>query len=345
MASLIENHNLLIVIFLLLPLLAQISSSETTQPPIILQPYIIDYQNGTVLRYNSTTPPTVVPPPNDAHVQSKDITFPASSDRNLRARVFLPAHPDPHRKIPVLVYFHGGAFCIGAPFYSGDSNFVARVAAEVGVLAVAIDYRLYPEFTVPAPFEDAWASLQWIVAHASSTGPDHDPWLARYGDLQRIYVGGDSAGGTIAHNLAMKAGLRPNTRFIGLFLAMPYFLGSKRVPLEPEGIASSTNSKVWSYVCNNCTNGVDNGFINPFGPEAPSITHLGCKKLLVYTAEVDELRARGIWYYKMVKASKWAGQAEWIEAKGETHVFHIIKPDEPATTIMIQDLSTFINAD
>ncbi|XP_021738752.1 2-hydroxyisoflavanone dehydratase-like [Chenopodium quinoa] len=346
MALLTQNHHLFTLVFFLVKLLlAHTSTSETILSPIILQPYIIDYRNGTVLRYNTTTPPSIVPPPNDTHVQSKDITFPSSSTRNLGARVFLPAHPDPARKLPVLIYFHGGAFCIGSPFFIGDSVFVARVAAEARVLAIAIDYRLYPEFTVPAPFNDAWAAFKWVAAHASSTRPSHEPWLTQYGDFQNMFVGGDSAGGTIAHNLALRAGLSPGPRFTGLFLAMPYFLGSKRVPLEPKGIASSTNYIVWSYVCDNCTNGVDNAFINPFGPGTPSISHLGCTKLLVYTAEVDELRGRGIWYYKRVKTSQWAGQARWIEAKGETHVFHILKPEDPATATLIQDLSAFINTD
>lgn len=339
-----SNHLLLSFFFLPLLLLAQTSTPLPTSnalSPIIIQPYIIDYRNGTVSRYINT-PPSFVPPPIDSQVQSKDITFP-SKPHNLRARAFLPAHPDPTRKLPILIYFHGGAFCIGSPFSWGDSHYVARVAAEARVLALAIDYRLYPEFTVPAPFDDAWAALKWVEAHASGAGASQDPWVSQYGDLQRVYVGGDSAGGTIAHNLAIRAGLSSGPRFKGLFLAMPYFLGSKRVPLEPKYFPFSPNYRVWPYVCNNCTGGVDNKFINPFGPGAPSLSRLGCKKLLVYTAEVDELRGRGIWYYKKVKTSKWAGQARWIEARGEKHVFHISKPDDPATTRLIQDLSAFIN--
>ncbi|KMT18950.1 hypothetical protein BVRB_2g030490 [Beta vulgaris subsp. vulgaris] len=334
-------------IFLLLQLLLHTSNSQispkTQSPnPLIIQPYIVDYRNGTVLRYKSNTT-AFVPALNDTRVQSKDINIPSSTYHNLRARAFLPARPDPNKKIPVLIYFHGGAFCIGSAFDQLDNHFLARVAAEARVLAIGIDYRLYPEFTVPAPYDDAWAALVWVTVHAARTGPGHDPWLARYGDVKRIFVGGDSAGGTIAHNLAIRAGLGPGLRFTGLFLAMPYFLGSERVPLEPVDISSHPNYIVWSYVCPNCSGGVDNPYINPFGPGAPSITQLGCKKLLVYTAEIDELRGRDMWYYEKVKKSKWAGQARLIEAPGKSHVFHILYPDDPATTKLIQDLSAFIN--
>ncbi|KAL2928210.1 2-hydroxyisoflavanone dehydratase [Bienertia sinuspersici] len=339
----LKLNNFLLLFFLLQLVLAKAieATSKTNQSPIIIQPYIIDYRNGTVSRY-ITTPPSNVPPPNDQQVQSKDITIPSSSYHNLRARVFLPAQPDPARKVPILIYFHGGAFCIGTPFLWGDSHYVARVASEARVLAIAVDYRLFPEFTIPAPYDDAWAALTWVMGHASGPRPGDDPWVARYGDLNRVYVGGDSSGGNIAHNLAIRAGLGSGPRFKGLFLAMPYFLGKRRVPLEPKWITASPNYKVWAYLCPHCKGGVDNGFINPFGPAAPKLARLGCEKLLVYTAEVDELRGRGIWYYKKVKRSKWAGQAQWVEAHGKKHIFHISEPQDPATTKLIQDLYTSI---
>ena len=349
MAS-IQNYLHLLPFFLLL-LISSITTSKATnnsiQSPNIIEPYIIDYQNGTVLRFSNKSL-TFYPPPIDSHVQSKDINISSSKGSNLRARVFMPARPDPAqpdpaRKMPVLIYFHGGAFCIGSPFSWLDSHFVARVAAEARIVAIAVDYRLYPEFTVPAPYDDALATLEWVLAHGTGSGPGLDPWVLKYGDVKRIFVGGDSAGGNIAHNLAIRAGLGSGLQFTGLFLAMPYFLGSKRVPLEPNYIHYSPNYRVWSYVCHNCTGGVDNPFINPFVPDAPKLTHLGCKKLLIYTAEMDELRGRNIYYYKAVKASGWAGLASWIEARGKNHVFHISLPDDPATSKLIQDLSKFIN--
>ncbi|CAO2825824.1 unnamed protein product [Amaranthus hypochondriacus] len=341
-------HNLPLSLFLVLllayPSISKTITTNSSQSPIIIQPYIIVYPNGTVLRYYNE-PPSFVPPPIDSQVQSKDISITTSKSHTLRARVFMPAKPDPARKMPILIYFHGGAFCIGSPFSWGDSHFVGRVAADARVIAVAVDYRLYPEFTIPAPYNDALAALEWVLAHDTGSGPGLglDPWVMKYGDVKRIYVGGDSAGGNIAHNLAIRAGMGSGPRFMGLFLAMPYFLGSKRVPLESKYISYSPNYKVWPYVCHNCTGGVDNPYMNPFIDGAPKLTHLGCKKLLVYTAEIDELRGRGIWYYKAVKASGWAGLARWIEARGKSHIFHISLPDDPATTKLVQDLSSFIN--
>ncbi|XP_074287127.1 2-hydroxyisoflavanone dehydratase-like [Silene latifolia] len=306
-----------------------------------LAPYIIDYGNGTIIR-DPTATPSYSPPPNNSRVQSRDITIVSNLGYQLRARIIMPARPDPARKIPVLLYFHGGAFCIGSAFGLLDTTYLARVSAEANVLGISLDYRLYPEHRIPVPYDDAWAALNWIATHKSGLGANLDPWLAQYGDLSRVFVGGDSAGGNIAHNLVIRATPGP-IGITGLFLAMPYFLGSKLVPLEPANIKYSTNYKVWSYVCNKCKGGVDNRYINPFAPKAVSLSRLGCKKLLVYTAEIDELRGRGRWYYEQVKASGWKGQAQLIEAQGQEHVFHILKPQDPATTKLINDFSTFIN--
>lgn len=325
-------HCTIVIILSSLPCL-----TFSVQPPIEIKPYIIDYRNGTVLRDTVTNPPSFVPPPNNPHIQSKDISI----NPSLRARIFIPARPDLDRKIPILVYFHGGAFCIGSAFSESDTLFLARLTARANVVAVAVDYRLYPDSWIPAPYDDAWAALQWVFNQRPGR-PGSDPWLARYGDFHRVYAGGDSAGGNIAHNLAIRAGPGPMLR--GLVLAMPYFLGSERVPLEPVTITESPNYKIWAYVCPNCKGGVNNGYINPIGPDGPRLSGLGCERLLVYTAELDELRGRDRCYYERVKRSGWKGEARWVEARGKGHVFHILKPEDPATARLIQDFSAFLNA-
>jgi acetyl esterase len=52
---------------------------------------------------------------------------------------------------------------------------------------LSADYRLAPEHPFPAALLDAYAALQWAIAHASELGCDPD----------RVLVGGDSAGGTL----------------------------------------------------------------------------------------------------------------------------------------------------
>ncbi len=71
----------------------------------------------------------------------------------------------------------------------------SRFAADLGILVVSVDYRLAPEDPFPAGLDDCYDVLTWIHDHASDLGVDVD----------RIAVGGDSAGGGLAACLAQLA--------------------------------------------------------------------------------------------------------------------------------------------
>ncbi len=90
--------------------------------------------------------------------------------------------PEEHDHDRSIVYFHGGAFCMGTPaIYRGWLSHLAVAArAEVWV----VDYRLAPEHPFPAAVDDAfraWKSIQTVAALTSS----------------RTVMMGDSAGGNL----------------------------------------------------------------------------------------------------------------------------------------------------
>ncbi|MES2912520.1 MAG: alpha/beta hydrolase [Pseudomonadota bacterium] len=100
--------------------------------------------------------------------------------------------PD-HGRLPVLVYFHGGGFTVGS---IATHDALCRQLAHLAHCAVvSVDYRLAPEHKFPAAANDAWDSLQWLAGHGTNLGLD----------VQRIAVGGDSAGGTLAAMCAILA--------------------------------------------------------------------------------------------------------------------------------------------
>jgi acetyl esterase len=94
---------------------------------------------------------------------------------------------------PLFVFYHGGGWVNG----SRDSyDAVCRLLTRASDCVVAsVDYRRAPEFPAPAPFEDAYAAFEWLAANAARLGADGT----------RIAVGGDSAGGALAANVALKA--------------------------------------------------------------------------------------------------------------------------------------------
>jgi acetyl esterase len=86
----------------------------------------------------------------------------------------------------LLVYFHGGGFVIGD--LDTHAGVAMSLAAKSGHAVLAVDYRLGPEHRFPSATDDAVATVEWAYKNAQSLGIDPD----------RIAVGGDSAGGTLA---------------------------------------------------------------------------------------------------------------------------------------------------
>ena len=85
----------------------------------------------------------------------------------------------------LLLWLHGGAYCLGS--HRTHAPLVAALALRAGVGAALPDYRLAPEHAFPAAFEDARAAWDALVAEG---------WPPR-----RIALGGDSAGGGLAFAL------------------------------------------------------------------------------------------------------------------------------------------------
>jgi epsilon-lactone hydrolase len=101
------------------------------------------------------------------------------------------------RERVVLLWLHGGAYCLGSP--STHAPLVGALAKASGTGAVIPDYRLAPEHAFPAAVEDALAA--W-------NGLRDEGWPA-----DRIVLGGDSSGGgmvfALLHLLAAAGGAMP----------------------------------------------------------------------------------------------------------------------------------------
>ncbi|MDP1786273.1 alpha/beta hydrolase [Nitrosomonas sp.] len=122
------------------------------------------------------------------------LSIPCRDGQSINARLYKPAQlietADP---LPVLLYFHGGGYCIGG-LDSHDS--LCRSLAELTPCCVLnVAYRLAPEHRFPTAVYDAQDAYQWVL----SAGSDYDL------DVTRIAVGGDSAGGTLATGLTIAA--------------------------------------------------------------------------------------------------------------------------------------------
>lgn len=94
---------------------------------------------------------------------------------------------------PALYWIHGGGLIIGQPEQDDRANIA--FALELGITVAAVRYRLAPDHPSPAAIEDVYAGLLGLVANA------HDLNI----DVNRIAIGGASAGGGLAAALALLA--------------------------------------------------------------------------------------------------------------------------------------------
>jgi len=130
-----------------------------------------------------------IDPPQIGDVVDDTIAGPGG---DLSVRRYYPGAAD-ESSLPTLLYFHGGGFVIGD--LDTHDNICRVICQRAKCLVVSVDYRLAPEHRYPAAAEDAIAAIEWAV----SSGPDVGA------DLNRLCVGGDSAGGTLAAVAAQHA--------------------------------------------------------------------------------------------------------------------------------------------
>ncbi|KAL2463951.1 putative carboxylesterase 2 [Forsythia ovata] len=310
-----------------------------------LSPLIKVYEDGTVERLMGA--PFFPPSPEDpaTGVASKDIII----SLEVQARLFLPKNTESSQKLPILVYYHGGGFCIGSALSFLEQRYMNILAVEAKALIVSVEYRLAPEHPLPVAYEDSWTALQWVASHVvANTSIEKDPWLTKHGDFGRIYIGGDSAGGNIAHNIAIQAGVEPlpgDVKILGSFLSHPFFWGSKPIGSESKEDfdGQHLSCRIWSCVYPSAPGGIDNPMINPFAENAPSLSGMACSRLLVCLAEKDVLTPRGVVYAETVKKSGWNGEVQMVVVEGEDHCFHFFDPHTEKAKDLIKSLAYFIS--
>jgi len=89
-----------------------------------------------------------------------------------------------------LLWLHGGGYLIGRP--EQDDGTCLEFVQRLGITVASVDYRLAPEHPFPAALDDAHAVLTWLATPGGGVV------------VERIAVGGASAGGGLAAALAQR---------------------------------------------------------------------------------------------------------------------------------------------
>lgn len=301
------------------------------------------YKNGRIERLVTDTfvPPSLNP---QNGVVSKDAVF--SPEKNLSLRIYLPhnkAGEDKNKKkLPLLVYFHGGGFIMETAFSPIYHTFLTSAVSAAECIAVSVDYRRAPEHPIPIPYGDSWDALKWVFTHVSGSGPER--WVNDHADFSRVFLAGDSAGANIAHHMAMRAGKEKKGSFeiSGMALFHPFFFSKAPVEEEHEAAAAMRYMQgMWEIASPNSEMGVEEDpWVNVVGSD---MSGLGCGRVLVMVAGNDVLAREG-WGYaaKLEKSSGWEGRVGVIETEDEDHIFHIKNPDSVNTRLLVQSFAEFL---
>jgi acetyl esterase len=236
-------------------------------------------------------------------VEPRQIT---QSERTIPVRIYTPPGEPP---FPIVVLFHGGGWVNGS--LDAHEPYCRALATEATAVVVSVDYRLAPEHRFPAALDDSTDATLWVLAHADELR----------GTPQRVLVGGDSAGATLATAVALLLRDRKvSPGLAGQILLYPatahYDPPTSSYLENSEGYGLTRNAMIWywdQYLSDRSE--ATNSLAVPL--LAPDLSHL--PPAFVVTAQYDVLRDEGDAYAR--RLSKAGVPVTHLSVEGMNHGF------------------------
>jgi acetyl esterase len=191
----------------------------------------------------------------------------------------------------LVVYFHGGGFCLGSVALMDG---VAReLAYATGAAVTSVEYRLAPENPYPAALDDCDAVTRWAIANAERFRVSPGA----------VMVAGESAGGNLAAAVALRLrDDRATDGLVGQILIYPLLdaHGSAHESREQfTGLIISEKADEWFWT--SYAAGRDIGK-DPLAAPLHAVTLAGLPPALVVLGGCDLLRDEGRDYARRLRA-------------------------------------------
>jgi acetyl esterase len=203
-------------------------------------------------------------------------------------RAWQPLVKPPTNGWPCIVYLHGGGWVVGD--LDSHAFICAELASVLGVLVIAVDYRLAPEHPFPAAFDDCMS-----VWRALRAGPFRlDP--------ARTLVAGDSAGGNLAAALCLALRDTGEPAPCAQVLIYPGLGGNHRLPSRSE----CADAPLLSSGDLDCYHALYLGGARQPGAYAMPLLaddFSGLPPALIAVAQFDPLRDDGVLYAERLNAA------------------------------------------
>ena len=210
---------------------------------------------------------------------------------------------------PTLVYLHGGGFVGGSVQTHG--HIALKIADQLGAPVCYPEYRLAPEHTFPAAFEDVDAALTGV------SGP--------------VLIAGDSVGATLAVHLAMRHPERRRIAALALLAPMLAFNTETSQYLRGYGRARAMIAQSVS------SDDRDDPRLTPLAQDLSTLP-----PTLIQIGGADYVKADGL---ALANAAVSAGAPVMLEHWPHMpHVWHRYAPDAPEAARALARTAAFLSA-
>lgn len=230
----------------------------------------------------------------------------------IRTRLFRPENNS--KKLPAMVYFHGGGYMMGIPEMA--NVFYEDILKTREVAIFSPDYRLSPKDPFPAGFNDCYDVLLWVKENAEELNIDPD----------NIIIAGHSAGGGMAAAITLKA---RDTQDVTPIFQMPiYPMIDHRMTTESSKMEGSTmwdakiNARAWGLYLREVKSEVP-------AYASPSLNedYTGFPPTISFVGDLEPFYDENVAYIEALKSA--AVPVAFKVFKGGYHGFEVGSPKAP----------------
>ena len=238
----------------------------------------------------------------------------------VRALVYEP----PGRVGPsaALLWMHGGGLVMGRP--EMNHELCSRIANELSIVVVSVDYRLAPEHPFPAGLDDCVRVLEWMHEHTDALGIDPE----------RVAVGGGSAGGGLAACVAQVATDRGDLPV--RFQLLQYPMLDDRTPLRDHDAllwTNTSNEYAWTAYLNHPPREYEG---RAYASASRRVDFRGLPAAWVGVGDIDLFHDECVAYVERLEAAGVPVQFDVVP--GMYHGAEAIRPDAPVTAGFIDGM-------
>lgn len=137
----------------------------------------------------------------------QDITIPGKITPEISLRIVRPTHAK--GKLPVIIYVHGGGWILGNK--ETHDYLIRQLANQAQAAVVFVNYTPSPEAQYPVAIEQAYEAADYIAKNSTKYSLDGS----------RMAIAGDSVGGGMATEVALRAKKRGGPKFLYQALFYP----------------------------------------------------------------------------------------------------------------------------